>query len=58
MDKREALKSMLNALINDNQEQAALDLHGYLAAKMQDVAGLTQQAPEDASETVDEITQD
>lgn len=39
-DKREALKSMLNNLINDRQEEATLDLHSYMTAKMQEVSGL------------------
>lgn len=46
MDKREALKSMLNNMINDKPEQAALDLHGYFTAKMQDIAGLTKNTTE------------
>jgi hypothetical protein len=54
MDKREALKNMLNNLINDKPEEASMDLHGYLSAKMKDVAGLApQEAPAD-----DEITSD
>ena len=40
MDKREALRSMLNNIINDKPEQASLDLHTYLTQKMRDVAGL------------------
>lgn len=40
MDKREALKSMLNNLINDKPEEASLDLHDYLTTKMRDVSGL------------------
>ena len=40
MDRKEALKSMLNNLINDRQEEASLDLHSYMTAKMRDVAGL------------------
>lgn len=40
MDKREAIKSMLNNMINDKQEQAELDLHGYFTSKMREVAGL------------------
>ena len=41
MDKRDALKSMLNNLINDKTEQAQLDLHAYLTAKMRDITGLS-----------------
>ena len=40
MDKREALKSMLNNLINDRPEEASMDLHNYLTDKMRDVSGL------------------
>jgi hypothetical protein len=40
MDKREALKSMLNNLINDKHEEATLDLHGYMTAKMQEISGI------------------
>jgi hypothetical protein len=40
MDKREALKSMLNNLINDKPEQAAMDFHNYLAPKMREIAGV------------------
>jgi hypothetical protein len=45
MDKREALKSMLNNVINDNTDHAALDLHNYLTVKMREVSGLAQVAP-------------
>lgn len=40
MDKREALRSMLNNLINDKQVEAELDLHSYLTDKMKEVSGL------------------
>jgi hypothetical protein len=40
MDKREALRSMLNNLINDKQAEAQLDLHSYLTDKMKEVSGL------------------
>lgn len=39
-DKRLALKSMLNNLINDNSEQASQDLHTYLTLKMRTAVGL------------------
>ena len=42
MDKRDVLKSMLNNIINDKTEQAQLDLHTYLTAKMRDITGLSQ----------------
>lgn len=40
MDKREALKSMLNNLINDKPEEASLDLHNFMTSKMREVSGL------------------
>jgi hypothetical protein len=39
-DKRLALKSMLNNLINDNSGQASQDLHTYLTLKMRTAVGL------------------
>jgi hypothetical protein len=50
MDKREQLKSMLHNMINDNPEQASLDLHNYLTTKMREVSGLAAPAvaPTDA----------
>jgi hypothetical protein len=47
MDNKEALKSMLNNLINDKPEEASLDLHNYLTAKMKDVAGIGAQVADD-----------
>lgn len=40
MDKREALRSMLNNLINDKHEEATLDFHNFLTVKSQEVSGL------------------
>lgn len=40
MSDKELLKSMLNNFINDNQEQASMDLHTYFTGKMQEVSGL------------------
>ena len=51
MDKREALKSMLNNLINDKPEEASLDLHNYLTAKMREVSGLAA-APDVADDDI------
>ena len=49
--KKEALKSMLNNLINDKHEEAALDLHGYMTAKMQEISGIGQApAPTESSD--------
>ena len=39
------LRSMLNSIINDKPEQAQVELHSYLSAKMQEVAGLRTDAP-------------
>ena len=52
MDNRENLRSMLNNLINDKSEEASLDLHNYLTAKMRDVAGISTA---DTSTDVDDI---
>jgi len=52
MDKRDALKNMLNNLINDKPEEASLDFHNYVTAKMKDVAGIAAPA-EAAPEEVD-----
>lgn len=41
MDKVEALKSMLNNLINDKHEEATLDFHSYVTDKMKDVTGIS-----------------
>jgi len=46
----EHLKSLINNLVNDNPEQASLDLHSYLTDKMQEVAGVgavAEPVPED-----------
>jgi hypothetical protein len=59
MDKREALRSMLNNLINDKPEEATLDLHGYLSVKMKEVAGLAaapQEGEVDPVSTEDDPT--
>jgi len=37
---RDALKSMLNNLINDKPEEATLDFHNYVTGKMKTVAGI------------------
>ena len=55
MDKREALRSMLNNIINDKPEQASLDLHAYLTQKMRDVAGLATEVPVEPTETTTEV---
>lgn len=52
-DRREALKSMLNNLINDRQEEATLDLHSYMTAKMQEVSGLAAPVADDTDIELD-----
>ncbi len=63
MDKKELLKNMLQDVINDRMEQAAVTMHDYFVAKTREVAGLAPtevetEAPEnieaEASETVSE----
>jgi len=40
MDHSEALKSMLQDIINDRHEQATVTMHDYFVAKTREVAGL------------------
>lgn len=42
MDKRDLLRNVLNSMIDNNQEQASLDMHNYLTIKMKEVAGIAQ----------------
>jgi len=61
MDKREALKSMLNNLINDKPEEATLDFHNYVTAKMKDVAGISagdEEVPAEVDGAVEVATAD
>ena len=59
MDNRENLRSMLNNLINDKAEEASLDLHNYLTAKMKEVAGIStpsvNTSNDDDESTTDEV---
>ena len=57
MDKRDMLRSVLNNMIDNNQEQASLDMHTYLTLKMKEVAGLAQPAV-DSGIRVSEIDDD
>jgi hypothetical protein len=51
-DPREQIKSVLQDLINDRQEQAAETIHNYLVAKSQQIAGFAPStAPESSTET-------
>jgi hypothetical protein len=40
MDHTEALKSMLQDIINDRQENATVTMHDYFVSKTREVAGL------------------
>ena len=51
METRDALRSMINNLINDKRAAAGTDLHNYLTTKMRDVAGIAVVPP--ASPTID-----
>ena len=55
-DPREQLKSMLQDLINDRQEQATVTIHDYLVAKTQQMAGLAGEPQ--VEDTVDVVDQD
>ena len=39
-DHKETLKSMLQDIINDRQEQASVTMHDYFVAKTREVTGL------------------
>ncbi len=43
-DHASTLKSMLQDIINDKQEQAAVTMHDYFVAKTREVAGFAQPA--------------
>lgn len=43
---KEVLKSMLQDIINDRQEQAAVTMHDYFVAKTREVTGLGAPAQE------------
>ena len=52
----ETLKSMLQDIINDRQEQAAVTMHNYFVAKSREVTGLaTAEAPVEVAEPTDPI---
>lgn len=46
----ETLKAMLQDVINDRQEQAAVTMHDYFVAKSREVAGLSQPTVEDTTD--------
>ena len=53
MDRKEALRGMLQDVINDRMEQAAVTMHDYFVAKTREVAGLGGQAEAPADEVVE-----
>lgn len=55
MDNTEALKSMLQDIINDRSEQARVTMHDYFVAKTREIAGLATQDPEDPLDPDDEL---
>lgn len=55
-DPKEKLKSMLDDLIHDRQEQASVTIHDYLVAKTQQVSGLGSTGAEAPVDTDDEVT--
>lgn len=42
----DTLKSMLQSIINNREEDAAVQIHDYFVAKTREVAGLQTHAPE------------
>lgn len=46
----ETLKAMLQDIINDRQEQAAVTMHDYFVAKSREVAGLSSPTVEDTTD--------
>jgi hypothetical protein len=52
MDRQEQLKAMLQDIINDRQEQAAVTMHDYFVAKTREVTGLA--AAKQAAEELDQ----
>lgn len=40
MDSKEQLRSMLQDIINDREEQASVAMHNYLVSKMREVSNL------------------
>lgn len=46
MDNKDSRRSMINNLINDRHEEAAMDFHSYLMDKMKSAAGFSSPAQE------------
>ncbi len=56
-DKKEHLKSMLTNIVHDRDEEAAVDFHNFLKAKMQEIVNPAPVADQ-TSETEDETNLD
>ena len=54
VDHAEALKSMLQDIINDKHDQATVTMHDYFVAKTREVAGLGAPVATEPSDTSDE----
>lgn len=51
MDHQDALKSMLQDVINDRMEQASVTMHDYFVSKTREVTGLAKQPQDTADES-------
>lgn len=54
MEHTDALKSMLQDIINDRHEQATVTVHDYFVSKMREVSGLGQATHADVDDSDDE----
>ena len=52
-DHSELLKSMLQDIINDRQDNASVTMHDYFVSKTREVTGMSQQEPEAAHAATD-----
>lgn len=55
-DHPELLKSMLQDIINDRQEQATVTMHDYFVSKTREVAGMGQ--PQQDPDPIDDVDYD
>jgi hypothetical protein len=54
MDKKEHLKSMLTNIVHDRNEEATVDFHNYLQAKMREVINPAVEVKSEKTDTTDE----
>ena len=52
MADKEKLRDMVDSLIDDNSEKAAVDFHGYVTDKMKDVLDINTDEEEEVEEVV------